>query len=266
MSDNKTLYDNVAPVYNSTRQADPYIAEKLFQFLSPQAGKLYLDIGCGTGNYTIALANKGLNFFGIEPSEKMLDIAKSRNSKINWLRGQAEQIPLNDNFFDGAIATLTIHHWVSIKKAFTEIQRVLNDKGKIVFFTATPEQMKGYWLNHYFPKTLAASILQMPSFEAIENAAIETGFVITATEKYFIQDDLKDHFLYAGKNRPELYFDEEIRQGISSFSALSNAKEVQQGLSKLQIDINLNKFEEIKEKFNNDSGDYLFVILEKKNH
>ncbi len=263
MRDRSILYDNIGLGYNSTRQADPFITEKLYQFLSPQPGKLYLDIGCGTGNYTIALANKGLNFFGLEPSEKMLDIARSRNSQINWVLAKAEQIPLNDNLFDGAIATLTIHHWTDIKKAFTEIHRVLKSSAKIVIFTATPGQMKGYWLNHYFPKMLEGSILQMPSFRVIENVLIETGFVITGTEKYFIADDLKDHFLYAGKNRPGLYLDEEIRKGISSFSTLANADEVSRGLSQLESDINLNKFEDIRMEFDNDSGDYLFISAQK---
>jgi ubiquinone/menaquinone biosynthesis C-methylase UbiE len=265
MGNDNILYDNIGLGYNSTRQADLYITEKLAQLLSPNPNGLYLDIGCGTGNYTIALANGGINFYGIEPSEKMLEIARSRNNKVSWHLAQAEQIPANDNMFDGAIATLTIHHWTDINKAFREIFRVLNDNSKFVIFTSTPEQMKGYWLNHYFPKMLEASMLQMPSFEIIEKAAIETGFVITNTEKYFIQDDLKDHFLYTGKNRPELYFDEEIRKGISSFSTLSNAEEVQNGLSKLRSDININGFKEIKEKYDNKLGDYLFIVAEKKN-
>jgi len=263
MSDNSILYDNIGLGYNSTRQADTYITKKLYHFLLPQPDKLYLDIGCGTGNYTIALANKGLNFYGVEPSEKMLDIARSRNGNVNWFLGQAEQIPLDDNLFDGAVATLTIHHWTNIKKALKEIHRVLKKDGKIVFFTATPEQMQGYWLNHYFPKMLKDSIVQMPSFDMVNNALAETGFVITETEKYFIQDDLQDHFLYVGKNRPQLYLDKEIRKGISSFSALANAEEVSRGLSQLESDINLNKFEDIKSEFKNDSGDYLFISAQK---
>jgi len=55
-----------------------------------------------------------------------------------------------------------------------------------------------------------------------------------------------------------------VRKGISSFSALANADEVYQGLSKLQSDINFGRFDKIKEKFNNDSGDYLFIIAEKR--
>jgi ubiquinone/menaquinone biosynthesis C-methylase UbiE len=265
MSHSNTLYNSIGSEYNSTRQADPYIAEKLFQFLSPKTNELYLDIGCGTGNYTIALANKGFSFYGVEPSGKMLDIAKSRNQVINWLIGQAEQILTDDNIFDGCIATLTIHHWADIEKAFKELYRVLKGDGKIVFFTSTPEQMQRYWLNYYFPKTLKDAIKQMPSFETIKNAAANAGFAIKATEKYFIKNDLRDCFLYVGKDKPELYFDEKIRKGISSFSTLSNSDEVKKGLSLLCEDIKNGRFKEIQSKYNNYSGDYLFIVAEKKN-
>ena len=232
--------------------------------LRPQNDKLYLDIGCGTGNYTCVLADKGLNFIGVEPSEKMLNEAKSKNQNIKWLNGTAEQLPADDKTFDGIIATLTIHHWTDIKKAFTELNRVLEDNGRIVMFTSTPEQMKGYWLNHYFPEMLYSSIVQMPSLDLIQKATEEAKLKISGIEKYFIKDDLKDCFLYVGKNSPERYFDEQIRHGISSFSSLANTDEVKQGLKELRNDIDNNAFKHIKDQYKNDLGDYLFITIDKK--
>ncbi|MGC4233774.1 MAG: methyltransferase domain-containing protein [Niabella sp.] len=257
-------YNKIGTGYNSTRQADPYLAGRLFSLLRPQSDKLYLDIGCGTGNYTIALADKGLNFIGVEPSEKMLDEARTRNQKVGWLNGAAEQIPADDKTFDGIIAILTIHHWTDIKKAFVELNRVLADNGRMIIFTSTPEQMKGYWLNHYFPKMLHSSIVQMPSLESIQKAAEEAAFKISRMEEYFVKDDLKDCFLYVGKNKPECYFNEKIRHGISSFSSLANIDEVQQGLIKLRNDIDSNAFEQIRNQYKNDLGDYLFITIDKK--
>ena len=263
MKSSSVLYDDIGNGYNTTRQADPYIARKIFQLLSHEIEGLYLDVGCGTGNYTIALANEGLDFYGVEPSEEMLKIARSKNNRVKWLQGRSEQIPANDELFNGVIATLTIHHWADLGKAFGEIYRVLKPNGKMVLYTALPEQMRGYWLNHYFPVMLEESILQMPSFDNIKDAAINTGLKVTATEKYFISDNLKDLFLYSGKNKPELYLDGEVRKGISSFSALANAGEVQSGLSKLAEDIESGRFEDIKAEFDNGLGDYLFIVLQK---
>jgi ubiquinone/menaquinone biosynthesis C-methylase UbiE len=257
-------YDKIGTGYNSTRQADPYLTDRLFSLLRPQNNKRYLDIGCGTGNYTSVLADKGLNFIGVEPSEKMLNVAKSKNQDITWLSGTAEQIPAEDKTFDGIIATLTIHHWTDIKKAFAELNRVLADNGRIVMFTSTPEQMKGYWLNHYFPKMLYSSIVQMPSLDLIKKATDESNLKISGIEKYFIKDDLKDCFLYVGKNSAERYFDEQIRHGISSFSSLANIDEVKQGLTELRKDIDNNAFEQIKDQYENDLGDYLFITIDKK--
>lgn len=260
----EVIYDRIGTGYNSTRQADPYLVERLLHHLEPKVNKTYLDIGCGTGNYTVALAEKGFQWVGIEPSEKMLDEARSRTHKVKWLHGTAEQIPADDKVFEGIIATLTIHHWADLKRAFTEINRVLSDNGKLVMFTSTPEQMKGYWLNEYFPEMLHSSILQMPSMEAIQEAISQTELEIKDIEKYFIKDDLKDGFLYVGKNCPDRYFDETIRRGISSFSSLSNSDEVKQGLSKLKRDIENKEFDRIKNHYENELGDYCFITLVKK--
>jgi ubiquinone/menaquinone biosynthesis C-methylase UbiE len=262
MNDSK-LYDVIGAGYNSTRQADPYLTERLYNLLSPKKDGNYIDIGCGTGNYTIALAEKELNFCGVEPSGNMLSLARSRNDKVRWLNGSAENIPADDDSFDGGIATLTIHHWTDLRKAFAEIYRVLKQNAQLVIFTATPEQMLGYWLNHYFPKMLKDSMRQMPDFGKVNDAATAAGFFYAGTERYFIHDDLHDHFLYAGKSRPELYFDEAVRAGISSFSALSNALEVEEGLEQLRLDMAFNRFDGIRSKYDNETGDYLFIILQK---
>lgn len=257
-------YDKIGAGYNSTRKADPYLTERLLYRLQPKTKKLYLDIGCGTGNYTISLANKGFKFIGIEPSEKMLKEAKSRNQNIHWLQGAAEQIPADDKVFDGIIATLTVHHWTDLKKGFIEINRVLSDNGKFVLFTSTPEQMNGYWLNHYFPKMLHSSIVQMPSLGDIQEAIDQTDLIVTDIEKYFIKDNLQDSFLYIGKNNPSLYFAESIQKGISSFSSLANIDEVKQGLLKLRTDIDNQTFDRIKDRFANELGDYSLITIEKK--
>jgi SAM-dependent methyltransferase len=260
----EAVYNTIGTGYNSTRMADPYLAGRLMDLLSPKPDGLYLDIGCGTGNYTIALANKGLSFTGVEPAEQMLKEARKRNETIRWLQGTAEQIPAENNVFDGVIATLTIHHWTDLDRSLNEIYRVTKENGTIVLFTATPEQMEGYWLNYYFPGMLRSSIVQMPMLDKVSNAITKAGFDIVRTEKYFVKDDLQDRFLYAGKHQPELYFNEDIRRGISSFAALANVAEVENGLANLYADVQSGNFIAIKSSYDNENGDYLFIVAKKK--
>jgi hypothetical protein len=85
------------------------------------------------------------------------------------------------------------------------------------------------------------------------------------TEPYFVQDDLQDIFLQAGKFNPEVYFNEDVRKGISSFAALSNNREVQVGLKKLKKDLEDGRFTEIRDAYESSTGDYIFVVFSKSN-
>jgi len=172
----KAKYDDIGISYNETRSADPYIAKRLLKNLNPKTNGLYLDIGSGTGNYTNTFQEKGFNFIGMDPSEKMLEKAKQKNQLIDWKIGQAESITLETESIDGIIVSLTIHHWDDLEKSFVELYRILKPNGHIVIFTSTPKQMKGYWLNHYFPKMLD-SMLQMPPFESAKNDMINSVFL-----------------------------------------------------------------------------------------
>lgn len=256
-------YDRIGINYDETRKADPYLVERLFRLLAPQKEGKYADIGCGTGNYTIALNQKGVSLIGFDPSDKMLQEAASKNNQIVWRKGRAEDIPLENSTMDGVIASLTIHHWRDLEKGFGEIYRILKPNGTLVIFTSTPQQMGGYWLNHYFPKMLEKSIIQMPALDKVEAALIKASFEIVKTEKYFIHKELEDLFLYAGKQRPHLYLNPSIRKGISSFSDLANKEEVEIGLTQLKKDIQTKAIQAIIKDFENNKGDYLFIVARK---
>jgi ubiquinone/menaquinone biosynthesis C-methylase UbiE len=257
------IYNSIGLTYNSTRQADPYLMERMKLLLLPQEGKRYLDIGCGTGNYTIALANKGIQFTGVDPSEVMLKEARAKSNKVEWVNGVVENIPFKDETFAGALAILTTHHWQDIGKGFKELYRVLQPGSKLVIFTSLPEQMETYWLNHYFKRLLEVSSANMLTLEEMIKFGNDAGFEIRKAENYFIKPDLKDLFLQSGKHDPEIYFREEIRKGISTFAAFANKEEVDKGLAQLRADIDSGKFAEIKQQYESDKGDYCFVVFEK---
>ncbi len=257
------LYNQIGIEYNATRQADKFLTARFREFLSPQTGENYLDIGCGTGNYTCALASEDYRFFGIDPSETMLEKARRKNCNVIWQNGTAENLPFENNFFAGAIASLTIHHWQDLTKAFCEISRVLKYKGKFVLLTSLPEQTAGYWLTEYFPEMMRDSVEQLPAFSEIENALSAANLKIEKLENYFVREHLEDLFLYSGKYRPELYLRKDVRCGISSFSNLANRKEVEKGLQILAEDIDSGKISEVIENHENEFGDYVFIAAGK---
>lgn len=263
MADPK-IYDRIGVGYNQTRRADPYICRRVHELLAPTSDGVYADIGCGTGNYTIMLHDLGGNFIGIEPSEIMLDEARDKREDITWLSGSAEHLPLTDNSADGAVATFTIHHWSDIRKSFHEIARVLKPGARLIIFTCTPDQIKGYWLNEFFPEMVKRSLGKAIDPTLFANAAEGAGLQITKREKYFIKEDIRDGFYYSGKHHPEKYLDPAVRKGMSVFATLLDKNEEAAGLDKLKRCIEGGRFDEIKKKYDNDNGDCIFIVLTKQ--
>lgn len=232
-------------------------------FLKADASGTYLDIGCGTGNYTIEFSRRGVKMIGIDPSEAMLSIARTRNNTVQWVNGKAESLSLPDNSVDGVLAILTTHHWTNQDKGYAELGRVMKPGGRLVIFTATPEQMRKYWLSHYFPTMLRDSGKHMLPLETIEENLKKGGFDTITSEKYFVTNDLQDLFLQSGKHNPSSYLDEQVRRGISSFQTAKNPEEVTTGLERLRTDIASGAIDDVVKTYESDAGDYLFVSAQK---
>ncbi|MBL0071731.1 MAG: methyltransferase domain-containing protein [Bacteroidetes bacterium] len=97
MDTSQPVYNAIGKNYNVTRSADPWIADKMLSLLLPDKNGLFLDVGCGTGNYLEVFLDKGFKFYGVEPSEVMLSKAKVRcNTIIENVF--VEQLPFDDSF------------------------------------------------------------------------------------------------------------------------------------------------------------------------
>jgi ubiquinone/menaquinone biosynthesis C-methylase UbiE len=257
------LYDRIGTSYDVTRRADPYLVERLRRHLDADPAGAYLDLACGTGNYTVAVAQTGLRVHGIDRAPRMIGAAQAKSRAIAWHIGNVEALPFRDGLFSGVICTLAIHHFQALQPAFQEAFRVLA-QGRVVLFTSTAEQMHGYWLNDYFPTAMARSIAQMPSRSAIVQALEQSGFATVYTEPYEVRRDLQDFFLYGGKHRPEMYLDPGVRAGISTFAALADPAEVEDGCWKLSQDIASGRIVEAIAGYQHAQGDYLFAVGEKE--
>jgi len=223
----------------------------------PARGAPILDVGCGTGNYTRFLADVGLGMVGVDPSAVMLGQARTVAPGVRWVRASGEALPLADGAFQGAISTLATHHFGDSLAVFTEIRRVVA-RGNLVLLLAFPEQVRGYWLRHYFPTAVNLAANQTPRDEIREQLR-RAGFGDVTVEPWRVPPDLKDLFWYAGKDRPELYFDPEVRAGISAFRLLCPPEELASGLAALRADIDTGRWASIRAAVDDAAGDYAFV-------
>jgi ubiquinone/menaquinone biosynthesis C-methylase UbiE len=229
-----SLFDSIGHSYSATRFAEPRIVKVLSDLLGPASGRTVADIGAGTGNYSVALAEQGWSVIAIEPSAVMR--GQCRNHKaITWIDAKAESLALPDQSVDAAICVLALHHLQNMPAAFAEMARVVRN-GPIVLFTFDPRAAQPFWLADYFPGIFQSGYEIFPPINDVKSMlARATGRTVTDLA-FPLPPDLSDVFLAACWRSPHLYLDSQIRAGMSGFM-LANENEVADGLERLSKDL-----------------------------
>jgi len=108
----------------------------VFRYLGPVMGKKILDLGCGTGNYSLELARRGATVTAIDPSREMLALAREKarieKLEITLVKGEAEKMPFEKKSFDAIVSVTACEFFKDIEMAVDEMTRVLKPTGKIV--------------------------------------------------------------------------------------------------------------------------------------
>ena len=124
----KTHFDSTAKDYDNS--SDGKFTEKMYtpmlaELRKHQSGTL-LDVGCGNGNILAPLSDTGLQLFGIDLSENMIEEAKKRlNGRAKLQVANAEKLPFNDNMFDIIVCNASFHHYPNPDTVLTEMNRVM---------------------------------------------------------------------------------------------------------------------------------------------
>ncbi|MBL6786415.1 MAG: class I SAM-dependent methyltransferase [PS1 clade bacterium] len=260
----RVVYDKIGDDYDATRKPDPRVRDALADHLALDAAGVYLDVGCGTGNYTAALAALGGCWTGIDPSDQMLSAARAKGPNIRWVRATAERLPFVDARFDAVVSTLALHHMADLSAAFRDIDRVLRPAGRTVIFTATPDQARQCWLAHYFPDMIEKDARGLPSLAQIDAALRDTRLTLSTVTPFFITPDTQDLIFYSGKYRPALYLSPTVRARMSPFRLSVTSSELASGLNQLESDIADGSINQIIAAHESALREYCFVTLDKQ--
>jgi SAM-dependent methyltransferase len=107
------------------------------------AGDRVLDVACGAGNATIPAARTGAETTGLDLTPALLDAgrkaAEEAGVEIDWIEGDAEQLPFDDGSFDAVISVFGSMFAPDHKRAAAEIARVLKADGRMAICAWTPE-------------------------------------------------------------------------------------------------------------------------------
>jgi ubiquinone/menaquinone biosynthesis C-methylase UbiE len=174
----KIDYNTLAQEYARHRQIHPAVLKDLIQLGNLNSASQVLDVGCGTGNYTIALEEAiGCSCSGIDPSEQMLAKASERTQSVRFKLGRAEQLDYPSESFDLVFSVDVIHHVGDRFAYFREAHRVLKKGGKVCTVTDSEEIIRHRQpLSVYFPETIAIELQRYPPISDLRSLMVDIGF------------------------------------------------------------------------------------------
>src|SRR5215212_11515079 len=188
-------YECIGRGYSRHRAADARIVRELIRLLGLQKGGAIVDVGAGTGNYSVALARLGYTITAVEPSMTMRKQAEDVPG-VRWVAATAKRLPLPDGCADGAICVLALHHFSDVKAALSEMRRVTG-RGSIVVLTFDPRAAEPFWFADYFPNLWHEAYEVFPPLEDIIDLAKENTGQHVEVYPFRLPHDLRDKFAAA---------------------------------------------------------------------
>lgn len=111
-----------------------YEKELVLELSAPKPGDSVLDIGVGTGIFAVELMKHGTEITGIDVSERMLEIARSKGV-TNVALGDAVSLDFPDESFDLVVSITALEFIEECDRAISEMVRVCKKGGRVVVGT-----------------------------------------------------------------------------------------------------------------------------------
>lgn len=152
----KELWNNAADSWSDFIESgkdyykDKIIAPAILDLLPSMKnkGEKALDLCCGEGYYSRKLKDMGYEAYGVDISDKFIDIARQKNKEITYYSSDASKLNMFKNeYFDLVVCAMGLMDASDYKEIILEVKRVLKNKGYFIFSISHPcfSFEKGGW-------------------------------------------------------------------------------------------------------------------------
>jgi ubiquinone/menaquinone biosynthesis C-methylase UbiE len=192
-SKTRNNYNRMSRWYDGFATSEKGFTEIGLQILDVKSGQKVLEIGFGTGEGVITLANavgKTGKVYGIDLSDGMYQVAERKiyrrglMDQIELRLGDATDLPFKDGFFEAVFIgfTLELFDTTEIPLVLSECKRVLSDEGRLGVVALKKKECRAVSIYEWFHARFPALVDCRPIH--VRNLIEEAGFTpIESREK-----------------------------------------------------------------------------------
>ncbi len=136
------IFDPIASTYDAWYQeelgrvVDEIEKQMVYELLEPEPGMRLLDVGCGTGNYALELARRGLQVVGVDVSGAMLEVARrkarDRGVELRLIQADIAELELEPGSYDAVLSVTALEFFREPARVLDKCYEALRPGGRLV--------------------------------------------------------------------------------------------------------------------------------------
>ncbi len=201
------VFDAAAKEYDSWydtalgKHVDDVETACAFKWIDALKASHFLDVGCGTGNFSRKLTDKGHQVTGIDISNNMLDIARNKVPEASFYEMDVYDLKFEDNTFDNVISMAAFEFIEYPDKAITELMRVVKPGGTVIIGAI---HLDSPWGELYTSEAFKESVFSHAFLKTFSDFEDIYPDMLTAKDECLFTPpgaEVLDESIYEGENR-----------------------------------------------------------------